>query len=408
MPIFGVSAAFDKPLSFGRPAESPSRVNRSLVNYAFRKIWPERGRANSEWNLGCITKGKSRSLGGTDCSRRARTAMLTISSNLFRAPRISFVRRCPGVRSDLRTKLAGLFFAVVFICSMPLHALAVNTAIQNASPSGTSEPVAHGPSPRAEEIAKPFGFPITNSMIASWIVAAGLIVFAQVATRHMKLIPDGIQNFWEWLVEGLYTFLEGIIGSHLVQRTFWFFASIFIFILTANWAGLIPGAGTIGLGHTGSHGFIVDHPLFRGANADVNLTFAMALVFFACWFIWALQEIGPVGFLKELFAPKGDTAGPMKIIMVVVFFASGCLEIISILFRPVSLSFRLYGNVFAGENMLETMSTLVPHLGWLLPIPFYFLELLVGLIQALVFMLLTAVFTLLICQHEKEPAAAQS
>ena len=97
----------------------------------------------------------------------------------------------------------------------------------------------------------------------------------------------------------------------------------------------------------------------------------------------------------------------MKVLMVVVFFAAGCLEIISILFRPVSLSFRLYGNIFAGENMLETMARLVPGLGWLLPIPFYFLELLVGLVQALVFMLLTAVFTLLICQHEEEgPAAA--
>jgi F-type H+-transporting ATPase subunit a len=92
--------------------------------------------------------------------------------------------------------------------------------------------------------------------------------------------------------------------------------------------------------------------------------------------------------------------------MVVVFFAAGCLEIVSILFRPVSLTFRLYGNIFAGETMLETMAKMVPGLGWLLPIPFYFMELLVGLVQALVFMLLTAVFTLLMCQHEEGPAAA--
>ena len=97
----------------------------------------------------------------------------------------------------------------------------------------------------------------------------------------------------------------------------------------------------------------------------------------------------------------------MRLLLTIVFFIVGCLEIVSILFRPVSLSFRLYGNTFAGENMLETMSRLVPGLGWLLPIPFYFLELLVGLVQALVFMLLTAVFTLLMCQHE-EPAAAPS
>jgi F-type H+-transporting ATPase subunit a len=111
--------------------------------------------------------------------------------------------------------------------------------------------------------------------------------------------------------------------------------------------------------------------------------------------------VGPLGFLKELFAPKGETTGALKVLLAVVFFAVGCLEVVSILFRPVSLSFRLYGNTFAGENMLETMATLVPGFGWLLPIPFYFLELLVGLVQALVFMLLTSVFTLLICQHEE-------
>jgi F-type H+-transporting ATPase subunit a len=116
--------------------------------------------------------------------------------------------------------------------------------------------------------------------------------------------------------------------------------------------------------------------------------------------------VGPIGFLKELFGPKGETAGLMKVVMVVVFFASGCLEIISILFRPVSLSFRLYGNIFAGENMLETMASLVPGFGWLLPIPFYFMELLVGLVQAMVFMLLTAVFTLLMCQHEETSETA--
>ena len=289
------------------------------------------------------------------------------------------------------------------------NASAISTNVVEPAGSATAIPEEHGPSQKAVEIARPFGFPVTNSMVATWIVALGLIVFAQVATRRMKPVPEGIQNFWEWLVEGLYTFLEGIIGSHLVRRTFWFFASIFIFILFANWVSLIPGVGTIGWGHQSAHGLEIDQPLFRGANADVNLTLAMALIFFACWIIWALREDGLIGFLKELFAPKGDTAGLLKVIMVVVFFASGCLEIVSILFRPVSLSFRLYGNVFAGENMLETMSTLVPHLGWLLPIPFYFLELLVGLVQALVFMLLTAVFTLLICQSEaEEPATSRS
>ncbi len=275
-----------------------------------------------------------------------------------------------------------------------------------SKPAAIPEPEEHGLSQKAVEIGHLFGFPITNSMVVSWIVALGLIIFAQRCYAEDEAGSGGAQNFLEWLVESLYGFLEGIIGPHLVKRTFWFFATIFIFILSANWLGLIPGVGTIGWGHKTSHGFKIDQPLLRGANADVNLTLAMALVFFACWIFWALREVGLVGFFKELFAPKGESTGALKALLVVVFFAAGCLEIISILFRPVSLSFRLYGNIFAGENMLETMANLVPGLGWLLPIPFYFLELLVGLVQALVFMLLTAVFTLLICQHEEGPAAA--
>src|SRR6476646_4529883 len=89
-------------------------------------------------------------------------------------------------------------------------------------------------------------FSVTNSMLASWVVAVAVIVFAQIATRNIKIVPTGVQNFWEWLVEGLYNFLEGIVGRELVKKTFWFFATIFIFILFTNWAGLIPGVGTVG------------------------------------------------------------------------------------------------------------------------------------------------------------------
>jgi F-type H+-transporting ATPase subunit a len=179
-------------------------------------------------------------------------------------------------------------------------------------------------------------------------------------------------------VESLYSFLEGVIGQHLADRTFWFFATVFIFILSANWVGLIPGVGTIGWGHRTPHGFVIDQPFFRGTNADLNLTFAMALVFFAFWIVWSLQEIGPAGVLKEIFAPKGESTGVLKVLMIIVFFAAGFIEIVSILFRPISLSFRLYGNIFAGESMLETMSRMSRVFGWMLPIPFYFMELLVG------------------------------
>jgi F-type H+-transporting ATPase subunit a len=257
------------------------------------------------------------------------------------------------------------------------------------------------------EVARIGKFPITNSMIVTWIVAAGLILFAQLAMRNPKRIPEGSQNFWEWLVESLHKFLENIIGHDLVRKTFWFFATIFIFILFCNWFGLIPGVGTIGWGYTDAAGhFHLTNPFFRGANADLNMTFAMAMVFFVCWVVWALQANGVGGFLMHIFGAKGSTTGALKLLMIVVFFIVGILEVVSILFRPVSLSFRLFGNIYAGESMLEAMAQIVPLLSWLIPIPFYFLEVLVGMVQALVFMLLTAVFTLLITQHDESHAPA--
>src|SRR5215471_18114963 len=102
----------------------------------------------------------------------------------------------------------------------------------------------HGLSAKAEEVFRVGGFFITNSMLVTWIVALGVIVFAQLATRNMKAVPEGAQNFWEWMVESLYDFLASIIGADLVKKTFWFFTSIFIFILFTNWFGLIPGVGT--------------------------------------------------------------------------------------------------------------------------------------------------------------------
>jgi len=242
---------------------------------------------------------------------------------------------------------------------------------------------------------------VTSSMLVTWIVALALILFARIATKNIQDVPSGAQNFWEWLVESLYDFLEGIIGAELVKKTFWFFATIFIFILFTNWFGLIPGVGTIGWGVHGEQGFEVTRPLLRGGNADLNMTFAMAMIFFVLWVVWAFEANGVVGFFLHLFGPKGESTGALKVLLLVIFFLVGFLEVFSIGFRPISLSFRLYGNIFAGENMLEAMGNLIPGLGWLLPVPFYFMELLVGLIQALVFMLLTAVFTMLICMHEE-------
>jgi F-type H+-transporting ATPase subunit a len=207
----------------------------------------------------------------------------------------------------------------------------------------------------------------------------------------MEMVPSGLQNFAEWLVEGLFNFLESVMGTDLTKKTFWFFGSIFIFILLTNWFGLIPGIGTVG--HMDSEGHFV--PYLRGGNADLNMTFALAMAFFVVWFIWAIQENGVVGFFKHIFMPQRA-----HFLIAAIFIFVGLVEVISIFMRPVALSFRLYGNVFAGENLLETMIHKAGWLAPLIPLPFYFLELLVGIIQATVFMLLTALFTKIICSHE--------
>lgn len=269
------------------------------------------------------------------------------------------------------------------------------------SASAAAEGHDHLPS-YAEEILRIGSFVITNSMVMVWIVAAFIIIVAQLATKKMSTVPSGLQNFVEWLVESLYDFLEGILGKHLVKRTFWFFGTIFILILFTNWFGLIPGVGTVGWKLTGSGVDPHDtfRPFLRGGNADLNMTAAMAFTFALLWFFWAITENGLKGFLAHIFAPKGKFSGIMSLMMLGVFGFVGILEVISILFRPVALSFRLYGNIFAGENILENMMFMGGKwLAWLPPLPFYFLELLVGLIQALVFMLLTAVFLKLICDH---------
>src|SRR5260370_14744261 len=255
--------------------------------------------------------------------------------------------------------------------SLSIFALCCGCAFATSMFAAEAEPAV---SLKPAELVHIGKFTITNSMLLIWVVAAGIIIFAQVATRRIQPIPSGIQNFWEWLVEGLYNFLENIVGRDLVRKTFWFFATLFIFILFVNLFGLIPGLGTIGWGYgdptTGF--FRVDRPLLRGGNADLNMTTAMAAVFFVLWIIWAIQANGIGGFLLHLFGPKGETTGFLKVIMVVIFFLVGWLEVISILFRPVSLSFRLFGNIYAGESTLEVMSRMVPALSWLLPVPFFF------------------------------------
>lgn len=247
-------------------------------------------------------------------------------------------------------------------------------------------------------------FQVTNSMVVMVIVSLGLILFSQIATRNIQMVPQGIQNFAEWIVESLQEFLAGIMGEKLARETFWYFATVFLFILSANWFGLLPGVGTIGWGTPDAEGHLhhLSHPILRGANADINMTLALALGFFFMWIVWSIRSNGVGGFFAHIFLYRGEATGGMRLLLLVMFFLVGFLEVISILIRPVTLNFRLFGNVFAGETLLETMLHMGGKLGFLTALPFYGLELMVGAIQALVFTLLTAVFTALMCHHEEE------
>jgi F-type H+-transporting ATPase subunit a len=303
-------------------------------------------------------------------------------------------------------KPAGRWMCVALLTFLfcATNLLFADTSNVEPSIAGVVSPEAEGGehlSVKAVEIFMIGGMPVTNSMITGWLAAAILIA---VSVRFRQQVQAGRHTLFTGSVEALVIFLNGflsdIMGEKLAKKTFWLLGSFFIFILCSNWLGLFPGIGSVGWGHSTEHMFKVTQPLFRGVNADLNTTLALGAVFFFFWFIWAWKETGPVGILKHIFAPKGGATGIMYFVLAVVFLAVGFLEVFSIVIRPFSLALRLYGNIFAGEVMLDTMLHKIPLLGWLLPVPFYLMEVLVGLIQALVFMLLSAVFIMLICSHE--------
>jgi F-type H+-transporting ATPase subunit a len=250
----------------------------------------------------------------------------------------------------------------------------------------------------------------TNSMLVTLIVTVLVVIWARRSTKKMTLIPNGVQNLFEAVVETLYVTFEGIVGKHMIPKVFSLLGTLFIFILAANWFGLVPGVGTIGFGEPGPGPLALkemSHPLLRPANADLNMTLGMALFFMAWWLFWTIQEVGVIGFIKHIFAPKGDLKGVLWYVLLPLFIFVGIIEVISIAIRPVSLSFRLFGNIYAGETLLHTMSSvgagLPTPINWisliLFPLPFYFLELLVGLLQAFVFAMLCAVYIKLSTEH---------
>lgn len=255
---------------------------------------------------------------------------------------------------------------------------------------------------------------LTNSILVAAIVTLSVLAFTRMATRRMELIPGPKQNLVEYLVEFLYGQVEGIVGKHVAPKAFPLLATLFIFILSSNWFGLLPGVGTIGFGVTKAPLVLetMETPLLRPATADLNMTLALAVVFMVVWAWLSIAELGVWGTLVHIFGPKGGLQGALKYLLMPIFIFVGIIEVVSIVFRPMSLSLRLLGNIFAGETLLHTMGELGEKIGlpgWIstitavvFPLPFYFMEILVGALQATVFSLLCAVYIKLATTHDGE------
>jgi F-type H+-transporting ATPase subunit a len=225
----------------------------------------------------------------------------------------------------------------------------------------------------AEQITHIGGFPITNTIILAWIAMGILICFGMAATYKLVPVPGRLQNFFELIVEKSYDFVKSVIGSDKdTERVYPFIITFFIFILFSNWLGLIPGVGTIGVGD--SH-FL---PFLRAPASDLNTTLAFALISVSITNIFGIAAIGFSKHIGKFISFKSPLA-----------FFVGMLETIAEVAKILSFSFRLFGNVFAGEVLLVVVASLIPYIA---PLPFLGLEVFVGFIQALVFSMLTLIF----------------
>ena len=238
----------------------------------------------------------------------------------------------------------------------------------------------------AERIFNFLGMPITNTLLTSWLVVIILLFLIYFLSRKINIIPSFLQNIFEFFVDSFLNLLEGIFGSRDVAAKYLpIVATIFIFILISNWLGILPGVGSIGFfeKYNGESIFV---PLFRSAASDLNFTLALATMAVFLINFFGIAEVGLKNYLSKFFNLKSP-----------IDFFTGILELISEISKIISFSFRLFGNIFAGEVLLAIMMFLVPYL---IPTPFLFLEIFVGFIQALVFSLLTAVFiSLAVVKH---------
>ncbi|KAB2649013.1 MAG: F0F1 ATP synthase subunit A [Verrucomicrobiota bacterium] len=258
-----------------------------------------------------------------------------------------------------------------------------------------------GVSQSAENLFNIGPLPVSNSIVTSWVVALVIILVIRLAAGTPKLKPTGGQIVVETLVQGILDLTSPIVGNKVAKATFPVLVTLFTFILIQNWSGLFPGVGTLLVRDHATNSWL---EFIRPGNADLNMTFALAIVSFIAWLYFIIRYAGFGAIYKDLFGNKAERSEVpflLYLFLYVVFFLVGIIEIVSILFRPISLSFRLFGNVYGGENLMHSMSEISK---WGLPIPFYFLEMLIGFVQALVFTLLVSVYIGLICNHGDDHA----
>ncbi len=269
----------------------------------------------------------------------------------------------------------------------------------------THTEIQHEHSVAAEPIAKLDGFTITNSLLTSWIVVILVIALCIVIRKNIKKVPGKIQNAFEMIVEGFLGIFDSLTGSREKSIKFFpFIFAFFIFILLNNWMGLIPGVGSIGqIIKEGGEKFFV--PYIRGGTADMNTTLALALIGVAASHIFGVIYVGFWNYINRFInieaireIPKKIKQEPTVLLVNPIKIFTGFIELISEIAKVASLSFRLFGNIFAGEVLLAFMAGI---LAFGLPLPFMFLEVLVGLIQALIFAMLVLTYLVIMTSLEE-------
>lgn len=238
----------------------------------------------------------------------------------------------------------------------------------------------------AETIFKIFGFPVTNSLIMTWLTMLILVGIGLAVGRRPEAVPGKLQNAVEAVLEFFLGLVDSILQDRkLSLRVFPIVCTLFLLIVLSNWLGLIPGVGTIGIPHV-IHGEQTLTPILRPTNADINSTLSWAVISVIATQIFGVVILGFVQHAGKFINIKALLSGSIE---GVINFAVGILELFSEVSKMISFSFRLFGNVFAGEVLLTVIAFLVPYVA---PLPFYALELFVGLIQGVVFATLTLVF----------------